>query len=101
MSPIAVPTPVAELLDGALELTVVGSFSRVGWAARRRLFGWDEPAPDALEGKVALVTGATSGLGLAAAQGLAGAGAVGDRARSGRGANRSRSLPDRRRLRTG
>lgn len=76
MNTTAVPAPVAEVLDTALELTIVGSFSRVGYAARHRLFGWDEPAADVLAGKVALVTGATSGLGLAAAQGLAAAGAT-------------------------
>jgi NAD(P)-dependent dehydrogenase (short-subunit alcohol dehydrogenase family) len=67
---------VAEVLDTALELTVVGSFSRVGYAARRRLFDWEEPRDDALEGRVALVTGASSGLGLAAAGALASAGAT-------------------------
>ena len=57
--------------DAALEATVVGSFSRVGFAARRALFDWDaEPLVD-LRGRVALVTGATGGLGLAAATALA------------------------------
>jgi NAD(P)-dependent dehydrogenase (short-subunit alcohol dehydrogenase family) len=51
------------------------SFSRVGYAARHRLDGWDEPAADALRGRVAAVTGASGGLGLAAATGLARAGA--------------------------
>ena len=61
----------AALADGALEATVVGSFSRVGFAARRALFHWDaDPAPD-LAGRVVLVTGATSGIGLAASRALA------------------------------
>ncbi len=57
--------------DIALEATVVGSFSRLGFAARRALFGWDtEPARD-LSGRVVVVTGATGGIGFAAAQALA------------------------------
>ena len=59
------------LADAALEATVVGSFSRIGFAARRALFDWDaEPVVD-MSGRVALVTGATGGLGLAAAMALA------------------------------
>ena len=51
-----------DAVDGLLELSVVGSFSRVGFAARRRLYRW--PAHYArLDGEVAVVTGATSGLG--------------------------------------
>jgi NAD(P)-dependent dehydrogenase (short-subunit alcohol dehydrogenase family) len=62
-------------VDTALEITIVGSFSVLGYRARRRLFDWSDPAPDALDGKTALVTGPTSGLGRAAADGLAAAGA--------------------------
>jgi NAD(P)-dependent dehydrogenase (short-subunit alcohol dehydrogenase family) len=59
------------LADAALEVTVVGSFSRIGFAARRALFNWDaDPAVD-MSGRVVLVTGATGGLGLAAATALA------------------------------
>ena len=66
---------VRALLDDAIEITVVGSFSRVGIALRRRLFGWTQPPPDALAGKTVLITGPTSGLGRAAAEGLAALGA--------------------------
>jgi dehydrogenase/reductase SDR family protein 12 len=66
---------VKALLDDAIEITVVGSFSRVGIALRRRLFGWTQPPPDALAGKTVLITGPTSGLGRAAAEGLAALGA--------------------------
>jgi NAD(P)-dependent dehydrogenase (short-subunit alcohol dehydrogenase family) len=64
-----------QIVDAALEVTVVGSFSRVGPALRRRLFRWREAAPRSLVGKTALVTGPTSGLGLATARGLAELGA--------------------------
>ena len=66
---------IRELIDTALEISVVGSFGRTGHAARRRLFDWSQPGPDALRGKTVLVTGPTSGLGRAAAVSLATAGA--------------------------
>lgn len=61
-------------LDGALDRLVVPGYSKIGYAVRSR--GWPaDPAPDALHGKVAIVTGANSGLGMATAAGLAGLGA--------------------------
>ena len=62
-------------LDALLELSVVGSFSRVGYAARRRLDGWTDPRPGALSGRTVAVTGPTSGLGLAVTRALADLGA--------------------------
>ena len=66
---------IRELIDTILEITVVGSFGRIGYGTRRRLFGWSGPGPGALRGKTVLVTGPTSGLGRAAAVCLATAGA--------------------------
>jgi NAD(P)-dependent dehydrogenase (short-subunit alcohol dehydrogenase family) len=63
------------IVDDALEVTVVGSFSRLGYALRRRLHGWASPSDDALAGRTALVTGPTSGLGRATAGALAALGA--------------------------
>jgi dehydrogenase/reductase SDR family member 12 len=62
-------------VDWVLEVSVLGSFSAPGYAIRRRLFGWREPGPDALRGCTVLVTGPTSGLGRAAADAFAAAGA--------------------------
>ena len=63
------------LIDDLLELSIVGSFSRIGITARRRLFDWSDPPADALRGRTALVTGPTSGLGRTMAGRLAGLGA--------------------------
>jgi NAD(P)-dependent dehydrogenase (short-subunit alcohol dehydrogenase family) len=65
----------AGLLDDALEVSVVGSFSSIGFATRRRLWRWNEPGPATLAGRTVAVTGPTSGLGRAAAFELARLGA--------------------------
>jgi len=66
---------MATVIDALLELSVVGSFSRIGPAVRRRLDRWTEPAADALAGRTVLITGPTSGLGRAAAGAFAKLGA--------------------------
>lgn len=62
---------IASLVDTALDRSVVLGYSEIGYAVRRRLPGWPaDPAPDALRGKDVVVTGASSGLGIATAEGL-------------------------------
>ena len=62
------------LLDNVLEATIVGSFTKLGFAARQKAEGWDT-TPAALLGQTAIVTGATSGIGKATAAGLLALGA--------------------------
>jgi len=66
--------PFALAVDRLLEVTVAGSFSRVGYATRSRVEGWIDPP--SLAGRRALITGATSGLGFETAARLASLGAA-------------------------
>ncbi len=66
---------IRDWIDQLLEITVIGSFTRVGPAVRGRLYGWRAPSPDALRGRTVLITGPTSGLGRATAEELADLGA--------------------------
>jgi NAD(P)-dependent dehydrogenase (short-subunit alcohol dehydrogenase family) len=68
---VSLPPAIAAGIDTALDRTVAPGYLRTGLALRRRLPTWPaDPPPGALRGKVAAVTGATSGLGLATAEGL-------------------------------
>lgn len=67
---------LARLADKALDRTIAPGYTRLGLAVRRRLPTWPaDPRAGALSGRVAAVTGASSGLGTATAEGLARLGA--------------------------
>src|ERR1700710_1671394 len=65
--------PGADLIDRALEASVLGSFSRIGFLARRSL-GLFDPL-ERIDGRCCWITGGSSGLGLTTALGLARLGA--------------------------
>lgn len=66
---------LARMLDTALDRTVVPGYTRLGPRLRSRWWPADA-APDSLAGRHVIVTGASSGLGKAATEGLAGLGAT-------------------------
>ena len=66
----------ADVVDGALEASVVGSFTRIGPWVRRWTDDWQGLDELPGQGRTVLVTGANSGLGYATAAALAGAGAA-------------------------
>lgn len=67
---------IARAVDAVLEASIVGSFTRIGYHARRRLYHWPELETYDLTGCTAVVTGATSGLGYETARTLARLGAT-------------------------
>lgn len=67
---------VRAIADAAIEAPIVTSFTRFGFEARRRLAGWTPVDGYDLAGSVIVLTGATSGLGRAAAEELARCGAT-------------------------
>ena len=69
---IPAQSKAADLLDRALDWSVAPGYSKVGYEVRERLWGREMLE---LEGKTAIVTGATSGIGEAACVGMARAGA--------------------------
>jgi dehydrogenase/reductase SDR family member 12 len=64
-----------DLIDDALELLVLPSFSRIGYDLRRRMYDWEDVGRISLRGRTALVTGPTSGLGRTTVSHLAAMGA--------------------------
>lgn len=59
----------ADIIDTMLEATIVGSFTKAGYAARSKLRDWDAPSVD-MSGQRVVITGATSGIGRATAEGV-------------------------------
>jgi dehydrogenase/reductase SDR family member 12 len=67
---------VRDVVDAVVEFPVVTSFTRLGYDVRSRVDHWTPSSHYDLHGRVMLITGSTSGIGLAAATALAGDGAT-------------------------
>lgn len=67
---------ISSVIDAVIEAPIVTSFTRLGYDARSRIDNWSSLDSYDMTGKVVLLTGATSGLGNAAALRLAHCGAT-------------------------
>jgi NAD(P)-dependent dehydrogenase (short-subunit alcohol dehydrogenase family) len=68
---------LSRAVDTVMDRTLVLGYTTIGLAVRKALPGWPEdPPPGALAGRHVLVTGASSGLGIATVEGLVDLGAV-------------------------
>src|SRR5947209_17761882 len=65
---------IGSMLDTALDRSIVAGYTSLGYRIRSR--GWDPTDVCPMPGQAVLVTGASSGLGFAAAEGFAGLGAA-------------------------
>ncbi|MEL7158413.1 MAG: SDR family NAD(P)-dependent oxidoreductase [Actinomycetota bacterium] len=74
LSALSLPNP-SDVLDGVLEASIIGSFTRLGPAARSRLRNWDPIDADLTDRQV-VVTGGSSGLGRETARHLVELGAT-------------------------
>ena len=79
---------VDRLIDRTLDASVIGGYSRLGYAIRAR--SWEPLPTDVLRGRTVIVTGPTSGLGLATARAVRSLGA--DLVLVGRDAGRLRKV---------
>ncbi len=69
-------TPLARAADLALEASIVGSYTNIGFRARSELAHWPPPVDTDLRGHTFLVTGASRGIGHETAAMLLAAGAA-------------------------
>lgn len=63
---------IGRVIDKALDVSIVGGFSRIGYGVRSRTRGWKSIERSDFTGRTVAITGATSGLGLAMARNLRG-----------------------------